>query len=103
MNKVTNGHTPASLANFDTTTVVDFRKHTDQEKPQRKVPYNLPNHVKKGLIQLMNELELNTGSIDILVDEDNNYIFLEVNPVGQFGMTSVPCNYYLERKLAKIL
>ena len=86
-----------------TTTVVDFRKHTDQEKPQRKVPYNLPNHVKKGLIQLMNELELNTGSIDILVDEDNNYIFLEVNPVGQFGMTSVPCNYYLERKLAKIL
>lgn len=84
-------------------TVVDFRKHTDQDNPQRKVPYNLPQHVKKGLIAIMNELELNTGSIDILVDEDNNYIFLEVNPVGQFGMTSSPCNYYLERKIAKIL
>ncbi|WP_050765266.1 grasp-with-spasm system ATP-grasp peptide maturase [Kordia algicida OT-1] len=84
-------------------TVVDFRKHTDQDSPQRKVPYNLPEHVKTGLIKIMNELELNTGSIDILVDEDNNYIFLEVNPVGQFGMTSAPCNYYLERKIANIL
>ena len=84
-------------------TVVDFRKHTDQDTPQRKVPYNLPEHVKGGLINIMNELKLNTGSIDILVDEDNNYIFLEVNPVGQFGMTSDPCNYSLERKIAKIL
>lgn len=84
-------------------TVVDFRKHTDEKNPQRKVPYNLPEHVKKGLIGIMKELDLNTGSIDIIVDENNNYIFLEVNPVGQFGMTSAPCNYYLERKIANTL
>ena len=83
-------------------TVVDFRKYTDGN-PQRKVPYKLPKSEEKKLIALMEELDLNTGSIDIIVDINNNYIFLEVNPVGQFGMTSVPCNYYLERKIAKTL
>lgn len=31
------------------------------------------------------------------------YIFLEVNPVGQFNMTSVPCNYNLEKIIAQKL
>jgi hypothetical protein len=29
--------------------------------------------------------------------------FLEVNPAGQFGMVSTPCNYYLEEKIAEVL
>jgi ATP-GRASP peptide maturase of grasp-with-spasm system len=83
-------------------TAVDFRK-PNFEKPTRKVPYNLPENVKNLLRQLMNELHLNTGSIDIIVDVNDNYIFLEVNPVGQFSMTSYPCNFYLEKKIAEYL
>ena len=34
---------------------------------------------------------------------NGNYYFLEVNPVGQFGMTSIPCNYDLHEVVAKHL
>lgn len=48
----------------------------------------------------MNNLKLKNGSIDIIRGVDNNYYFLEVNPVGQFGMVSNPCNYNIEEKFA---
>ena len=51
----------------------------------------------------MKLLKLNTGSIDMIVDHNNNYIFLEVNPVGQFVAYGEFCNYYLDREMAKIL
>lgn len=66
----------------------------------RRVPYQLPQAVKEKLVLLMKKLELKTGSIDMIVDHQDNYIFLEVNPVGQVGMTSVPCNFNLHKKIA---
>ena len=51
----------------------------------------------------MKYVNLNTGSIDMIVTKENEYIFLEVNPVGQFGMVSQPCNYYLEKKITEYL
>lgn len=51
----------------------------------------------------MNKLNYSSGSIDLVVDKDDKYIFLEVNPVGQFGMVSYPCNYGLEKIIAKAL
>lgn len=83
-------------------TTVDFRKQ-NSEKPLRTVPFQLPELIKSQLLDLMKELHLDTGSIDIIVDDNNEYIFLEVNPVGQFSMTSHPCNYYLEKKIAELL
>jgi D-alanine-D-alanine ligase-like ATP-grasp enzyme len=43
---------------------------------------------------------LDCGSIDLIYSTDEKYYFLEVNPVGQFGMVSYPCNYQLEKKIA---
>lgn len=94
-----------SMAIFSQTnkdTQVDFRKAMPGDTT-RSVPYRLPAHIGKKLLKLLKELNLNTGSFDLIVDTDNNYIFLEVNPVGQFGMTSIPCNYYLEKKVAEAL
>lgn len=83
-------------------TKVDFRKDTGENKV-RYVPAVLPDHIESGLKRVAEELSLDTGSFDMIVDEHNNYIFLEVNPIGQFSMTSFPCNYYLERKIAELL
>ena len=80
----------------------DFRKYSG-EKPLKCVPYSLPDEIKKKLKKLMDMLSLNTGSIDMIVDTAQKYYFLEVNPSGQFGMTSEPCNYYLEKKIAQYL
>lgn len=80
-------------------TSVDFRNY-DNKKPNRQVPYNLPQEIKEKLIILMNNLNLKSGSIDMIVSKNNDYVFLEVNPVGQFGMVSYPCNYNLEEQIA---
>ncbi|MDB5090961.1 MAG: peptide maturase, grasp-with-spasm system, partial [Mucilaginibacter sp.] len=63
-------------------TSLDFRK-PNFKIPNRKVPYSLPESIKLILKDLMAELELNTGSIDLIVDTNGDYVFLEVNPVGQ--------------------
>jgi ATP-GRASP peptide maturase of grasp-with-spasm system len=89
----------AIFSQNDPQTTIDFRKYND-DKPNRNVPFKLPDEIEQKLTKLMDFLELETGSIDFLVDENDNFIFLEVNPVGQFGMTSSPCNYYLEKEVA---
>ena len=83
-------------------TEVDFRKY-DDVKPNRRVPFNLPKSIDKKIIKLMNQLHLNTGSLDIIYTQNGDYLFLEVNPIGQFGMTSIPCNYYIEKNIADFL
>ncbi len=90
----------AIFSQNDSKTEVDFRKKTEDSQV-RNVPYRLPEHIREKLIEVAAKLRLDTGSFDMIVDTDNNYIFLEVNPLGQFSMTSFPCNYYLERKLQK--
>lgn len=92
----------AIFSQGDKRTEIDFRKY-NFTKPNRFVPYNLPSEVQLKVDKFMKSVKLNTGSLDILVTKDNEYIFLEVNPEGQFGMTSKPCNFYLEEKIALFL
>lgn len=81
---------------------VDFRKY-DYEKPERRVPFELKKNIKFMISKLMNKLDLDTGSIDLVVDKKGVNFFLEVNPVGQYGMVDFPCNYSLNKKIAKYL
>lgn len=90
----------AIFSQLDAQTATDFRIYNDNN-PNRYVPFILPNELK--LIVLMKNLNLKTGSIDIVKTADNRYVFLEVNPVGQFGMVSYNCNYYLESRIADYL
>lgn len=92
----------AIFSQLDQQTQVDFRVY-NMTKPNRTVPYQLPKELEAKIDTLMQKLQLNTGSLDFMVTEDNQFYFLEVNPVGQFGMVSVPCNYYLEQKIADYL
>ncbi|SDQ29376.1 ATP-GRASP peptide maturase, grasp-with-spasm system [Chryseobacterium soldanellicola] len=92
----------AIFSSSNSKTKLDFRAY-DFKKPNRTVPYNLPDNIKNSLNELMNKLNLYNGSIDMIVDTDGNYIFLEVNPIGQFGMVSLPCRYYIEKEIAMFL
>lgn len=90
----------AIFSQKDDKTKVDFRNYNFSHK-NRMVPYRLPRFVKKKLKKLMKMINLTTGSIDLILDDNNKYIFLEVNPVGQYGMVSQPCNYILHKIIAK--
>ena len=89
----------AIFSQNDKMTNVDFRNY-NKENPNRSVPFKLPAKIEKKIIKLMKILNLDSGSIDMILTPKNEYVFLEVNPIGQFGMVSFPCNYNIEKIIA---
>ena len=49
-------------------------------------PYELPEAVHARLAVLMQRLGLRQGAIDLIVTPNGDYVFLEVNPHGEWGM-----------------
>lgn len=92
----------AIFSQLDAQTKLDFRQYND-DKPNRNVLYKLSDELQRNLHRLMQALDLNCGSIDLIRGADGKYYFLEVNPVGQYGMTSDPCNYNLDQLIAEHL
>lgn len=83
-------------------TEVDFRNY-DRLKPNRTVPFRLPEQIEVQLAGFMADLNMHSGSLDLIRAVDGSYVFLEVNPIGQFGQVSIPCNYALEMLVAQYL
>src|SRR5436305_5546212 len=80
-------HATAIFSQNDPHTRPDFRPY-NRERPNRNVPYRLRPDLTERLLGLMAGLELETGSLDLLVTPDGREVFLEINPVGQLGMVS---------------
>ena len=93
-------HATAIISQNDKQTKVDFRNY-NKEKPNRIVPFNMPECEKVKLEKLMKIMEYESGSIDYALDKDNNLLFLEINPVGQYGFISEKCNLHLDKVIAK--
>lgn len=69
----------------------------------RNVPFRMPDELCLKIKLLMETLDLNTASLDFILTPQRELLFLEVNPVGQFGMVSKSCWYHLEEKIARYL
>jgi len=95
-------YSAAIFSQLDNQTKTDFRNY-NFKRPNRIVPYTLPTEIEKKLHELMLRINLNTASLDIIKSINGKYYFLEINPSGQFGMISMPCNYNLEQKVAEFL
>lgn len=94
----------AIFSQMDKESELDFRNvDVNGSHPNRMVPYNLPKGIRLKLRKLMKTLKLESGSIDMIVTPENEYVFLEVNPVGQFNFVSELCNYYIEKDIAEFL
>lgn len=63
--------------------LIDWRK-TDTEALEHFV-HVLPHWLEQACVNLVNELGLSYGAIDFVLTPDNNYIFLEINPNGQWA------------------
>jgi len=95
-------YSAAIFSQADKDSEIDFRNNNlNGDHPNRIVPYKLPDEIKNKIKTLMKRLKLESGSIDMIVDTDGEYFFLEVNPVGQLDFVSKLCNFYIERNIAK--
>lgn len=95
-------YTMAIFSQMDPKSRLDFRGvDVNGLHANRMVPYTLPKNIRLKINRLMKKLKLESGSIDMIVTPTNEYVFLEVNPVGQFNFVSELCNYYIEKNIAE--
>ncbi|UKB78530.1 hypothetical protein [Chryseobacterium sp. MEBOG07] len=89
-----------AIATFDFSDNVDIRNI--REKDKRYLPLVLPSELKKKILKLAKNLSLKCGTVD-LIKSDDDYYFLEVNPLGQFHQVSYYGNYLIEKYIADLL
>ncbi len=95
-------YTMAIFSQNDAKTALDYR-NINFDKPNRMVPFLLPPSIEEKIMLFMSKINLNSGSIDMIITNKDEYVFLEINPVGQFGFLSFNCNYHLEKEVATFL
>ena len=62
----------------------DWRRVAPEECRWQKA--QLPTEIARGLQALMSELGLVFGAVDLICTPAGEYVFLEVNPAGEWGM-----------------
>jgi ATP-GRASP peptide maturase of grasp-with-spasm system len=92
----------AIFSQNDCKTKIDFRDY-NIDKPNKMSRYKLPESIERKVNKLMNQLEINSGSIDFIRNKQGLYIFLEINPVGQFDFLEIQGNYSISEIIAKKL
>jgi glutathione synthase/RimK-type ligase-like ATP-grasp enzyme len=71
-----------------------------------EVPYRehvLPSSVKTRILAIMTGLGLSFGTIDMKINKSDDYVFLEVNPQGQFLYVEILTGLPLARAMAEFL
>lgn len=85
-------------------TSIDWRRYDIARTPHSVI--ELPSNVKQQLDALLQCLGLNFGASDFIVTEDGRWLFLEVNPNGQWlwieGLTGLPIARTIAGYLAKL-
>ncbi len=95
-------YSTAIFSQNDEKTKLDFR-HYNYNRPNRTPSFTLPDNIESSIKILMNSLSMNSGSLDLIYTQNKDFVFLEVNPVGQYEQVSNPGNYYLDKIIAKTL
>jgi glutathione synthase/RimK-type ligase-like ATP-grasp enzyme len=66
----------------DPQAAIDWRHTTNPELPHH--PIDLPDSVANSILKMMDQLGLTFGAVDLVQRDDGTYVFLEVNPNGQW-------------------
>lgn len=81
-------------------TRVDWRKG---EHILKHTPIELPQEIHSKCLQLMKRLDLHYGAIDFILDKQGNYIFLEINPNGQWAWIEHLTGLPISKEIVKCL
>lgn len=71
-------HAPAS-----TEAGIDWRRVPVERVPH--APHTLPSDTEKRILDLVRGFDLQFAALDFVVDQDGQYVFLELNPNGQWA------------------
>ena len=84
----------------DETTQTDWRAGSVKLKHTK---LSLPTDVASKCINLLNVLGLSYGALDFVLTENDKFVFLEVNPNGQWAWIEQRTGYNISRELVTLL
>lgn len=82
-------------------TLEDWRRYDLSNTPHKIYP--LPPNIEGLCVNLVKALELKFGCIDMIVTPDKEYIFLEINPNGQWLWIEQLTGLPISQTLAELL
>ncbi len=71
-----------------------------KHKPNEMVPYLLPEKLRKNINLLFDQLDLNAGLVEMLVDVNDNFYFLGIEQADNLESKTFGCNHLLGNKVA---
>lgn len=80
----------------------DWRRH-GAELATAWTAHELPGEVRNRILDLMDALLLNYGAMDIILTPDGRYVFLEVNPCGEFFWLDSYAGLPIAEEIAAVL
>jgi len=81
--------------------VTDWRKSETEDLPHSR--HRLPDHIRTLCLDLLREMGLSFGAIDLVLTPDGTYYFLEVNPNGQWLWIEDRLGYPISECIARWL
>lgn len=79
----------------------DWRRFDFENTPYE--PFELPAEIEQKLLTLMDRLGLVFGSVDMILTPGGEYIFIEINPNGQFDWIAQRTGLPIYEALAEML
>jgi glutathione synthase/RimK-type ligase-like ATP-grasp enzyme len=90
----------AAIHSQETSYPVDFRMDMANAKI---TPFELPEVVERTLLKYMRALGLQYGAVDMRIRPDGGYVFLEINPAGQWLFVEEATGQPIGAALARLL
>ncbi len=89
---------------------IESQKHKESEIDWRRgnnvIEHNyieLPSEIENQCVNLVKQLNLLFGAIDLVLDQKGNFYFLEINPNGQWAWIEKRLNLPISDEIAKLL
>jgi len=80
---------------------IDWRASDPAAQGSRWAAYELPAGVTQSIKKFMRSLGLSFGAIDMIRNPEGDYVFLEVNPQGEWGMLQRDLGYPIAETIAE--
>lgn len=82
-------------------TMIDWRKGENINLRHERI--TLPVYIADKCVRLVHRLRLQFGAIDFILDKNMRYIFLEINPNGQWGWIEKRVGYDISGEIVHLL
>jgi len=88
----------------DEATALDWRRKPKLNDVETYLePTTIPEEIRSKLTALMHRLQLRFGCIDMIVTPENRYVFLEINPNGQWYFVQLKTHVEIAEAIANLL